>query len=185
MRRVVQWFRNQEVPLLKKIGAVFLAIVPMMLVGPIFGSGAFILAFLALTFLAYRAADEIKTLDYAETKTQNRKALLQRIKQALGGEAAYNAIPVLDLGNRYHLSPQDLGNPIMKGADNDRPFICLKCHDRGHPEAQQVIYLGESIGDWGIISHYADLNTLNANERQFEDFCKIVSGQHNRYILAR
>lgn len=69
----------------------------------------------------------------ARIATADQEASFRAIQEALGGEEAFNQLPVLDIGDRVgttdyidFITPEDLSAPVMRGVDlSERPFISL------------------------------------------------------------
>lgn len=152
MRRLVQYLRNSEIPLIKKVSLLFFAAFfttfPVLILGHLLGQPLIVFTAVALgallwghsegTKLDRAEANRIRAVREAEKALEEQRASLAKMKEAFGGEAAYNVFPNLDIGSRMgstgyldFLRPQDLTHPIMKGADSyGRPFVAIKVHLR-------------------------------------------------------
>ena len=171
MEKIVHWLRNDQNPLFLRVGAVALALIGTLGVAllvaadiAILGGYSFLVcasvlvptAFAlmgAATFIAskrlaegVRAAQEeakIKEAEIIASSTEFARHALDCIKEAVGGEEAFNRLPILDLGTRTSpsglldfLTPNDLREPVMKGTDAaGRHFIALRLQVPGsnHP----------------------------------------------------
>lgn len=175
MQNIVAWLKSDETPLLIKAGAVFIGVIATIAVGIASGYPLFISAIILIptTVWAAFAWHQLSSKENAALEATTAAALFtqrdreaqlsfQVIKEAVGGEAVFNALPILDLGNRTgdtgyldFLRPNELTHSIMRGTDaGARPFICLKLNapsDEGLPPHQTVITFFQRYstgGEW-------------------------------------
>ncbi len=145
MQRLVKLFRSDQTSLICKIALVaapliaFVGVglltgllIPFTIAAGVLSAGLGIWAGLELNNLGTREKEEA-TLRQAEL-AKGREEAFQAMKEAVGGSAAFDRLPVLDIGTRTgdtgyldFLRPSDLSQSIMRGADRlGRPFIALK-----------------------------------------------------------
>ncbi|HEX2582659.1 MAG TPA: hypothetical protein VHL30_00905 [Chlamydiales bacterium] len=142
MNRIVQWFRDEETSTVLKVGA--LALAALALIGSCFLT-------LPLALWAWRewnvlkiqegrmTDEEVAVAVQALSMVENSNATtLEKMQAAVGGEAAYNQLPNLELaedcsytGYIDWLKPKDLPFPVMKGILIGRPFIAMKIKGEG------------------------------------------------------
>lgn len=148
MGRIIRYLRNAENPLLLKIGAIFLAAAAMIVATVLFKIKLTIAAIVVLPMLIWGRTEWMALTNQENAAIASAEARRQRLieqqtsftamQEACGGEAAFNQLPVLDIGNREgstgyidFLRPADLTAPIMRGTDRyGRPFISMKLHER-------------------------------------------------------
>ncbi|MBS0649845.1 MAG: hypothetical protein JSR93_01665 [Verrucomicrobia bacterium] len=120
------------------------------------------------------SANATRTAALIALQAQEAQQAFQAVKEAVGGEAAFNAFPVLDLGNRTgatgyldFLQSNELTHSFMRGSDaGARPFISLKLNvpsGEGRPPHQTVITFFQRYstgGEWTWGSR--NYNTHNA-----------------------
>ena len=142
MERIVQWLTSYKTPLLLKIGAVALTVIATAAVGILVGYPLLVSAIVLIPTtiwalivwarLALKESGEAIAEIVADAE-ESRQAV-SNIQNAVGGEAAFNQLPVLDIGNHTgatgyidFLEPNDLRESVMRGTDAaGRPFISLK-----------------------------------------------------------
>jgi hypothetical protein len=189
MESIVAWLRNDETPLVLKAGTVFTVVIATIATGIATGYPLLVAAIVLVPTTIW-AAIAWHQLSSKENAAQEASINAQRItaqiasranaaqqafraiKEAVGGEAAFNALPVLDLGQHTgstgyldFLRPNDLTHSIMRGADaGGRPFISLKLNtpsDPGHPPHQTAITFFQRFATggewtWGSSSYHGD-----------------------------
>lgn len=147
MNKIVQWLRSDENSLVLKIAAVFVVSLGVIGTGFLTGHVILVSSLIAIPVLIWAAFEwynltnrENAAIERAELAARQRALALsqanafQLMQNAVGGEAAFNQYPILDIGNRRgatgyldFLTTQDLTHPIMRGVDSaGRPFISLK-----------------------------------------------------------
>ena len=160
MQSAVQWFRKGQTPLILKIGAVALPVIATVGIGVLVGHPLLVSAIvlIPLTICAlvalYQLVDKednarraarwaaIEAAEVVERAAQAQEAL-RNIQEAVGGEEAFNRLPVLNLGNRNgptgyldFLQPNELTQPVMRGIDAaGRPFISLRLRSNTPPHS--------------------------------------------------
>jgi hypothetical protein len=177
MEAFVSWLRNDETPLLYKIGAIALPVILGYAIGVLIGYPLLIAACVTLTFgsLAYSALRALEgRVETARERTEfnllcarNAATALTNMKNAVGGEEAFNALPELNLGDRTgstgyidFLEYEDLSHSVMRGVDaGGRPFISLKVQSNIANARPFVITLFQRYaqgGEWSYGSTFGD-----------------------------
>lgn len=176
MGRIIRYLRDDGNPLLLKIGTLFAASTALFAAVIYFQIKMTIAALVVLPVLIW-ARVEWSALNNLENAAQERaEARRQRLidqqtaftamKEAFGGEAAFNQLSVLDIGNRMgstgyidFLQTGDLTAPIMRGQDRyGRPFISIKLRDRAS-RLESVITFFQRYDEGGRWSYGGELPT--------------------------
>lgn len=144
MKRIVQWLRNEDNPLLLKIFAVACASAAVVtaasltghviIVSLIVGLPTLIWAGIEWQMLVDQEKEAAEAAEMAKRRAIQQAESLQKMQDAVGGQAVFNAYPELDLAGRRgstdyidFLSPHELTHSVMRGIDRfQRPFISLK-----------------------------------------------------------
>lgn len=131
IEEIVSWLRSDETPLVYKIGAIALPVILSYALGALLGYPLLTMTLVSLTIgiAAYIALD---TLNGREQLAQETATSLTLIKNAIGGEEAFQALPELDLSDRSwwlldFVRPWNLSHSVMRGVERTgRPCISLK-----------------------------------------------------------
>ena len=208
MERIVQWLSSDETSLLIKIGAVAMAVIATVGVGILVGYPLLISAIVLIpttiwavvsgVLLARREIQAANAATHAVNSTplgtlppeqeliQNAtreapRQALRNIQEAVGGEGAFNRLPVLDLANLsndsgppdFHrfdnrnshperpplLYPNDLTHSVMRGTFNEgRPFIAIKLRSNATNDLNPTFVMtffqrrtGEGLWAWSSV----------------------------------
>lgn len=99
---------------------------------------------------------------------QRKENTLTNVKNIFGGEAAWDALPIINIGNQRgardgyidFLRLEDLPHPIMRGIDPfNRPFLCLKLRklDPGATNYPRVsTFVLNEVGGWNCVRRLPD-----------------------------
>jgi len=141
MRWAVEWSLSPNTPLLYKVaaaGLVVLGLAASVISAPAVG---LLGCFIVVKFLEQRSqilgdeANRIQKVERAKALVLEQKEALQAMKEAVGGEEAWQAIPILDTGKAcgstgYLSCDIPIWNSIVKGVDAaNRPFLALKLRE--------------------------------------------------------
>lgn len=128
--KVFCWLRSDENAMLYRIGALALPLIVGYGIGLLIGYPTLVPTMVALTtcFSVFLGWISISVREFLIAKTA------ANVKNAFGGEEAFNALPQLNLGGRPFngdyldfLQVEDLPHSVVKGIDGfGRPFISLK-----------------------------------------------------------
>lgn len=170
METMVTALRSDETPLIVKIAIVACPILIGHLVGTLAGNALLLTAVvvLPLTIWALFALHQLKM---RESEILDQAARFNDVKEALGGEEAFNRIP--ELNSAHFLRPDGRISPsieanqmehsVMRGTDlAGRPFICLKICSRGDDEPsvtvlfQQYANAGLWLSTYSVLDNFAD-----------------------------
>lgn len=196
MQSIVAWLKNDETPLTLKAVAVFAGVIATVAAGFAIGYPLLVSAIVLIptTVWAAFAWNQLSSKESAAqeassnaqriaaqiaSRANEAQQAFQAIKEAVGGEAAFNALPVLDIGDRTggtgyldFLQPNDLTHSVMRGADaGGRPFISLKLNvpsQSRHPSYQTVITFFQRFatgGEWTWGSQNYHGNPVNFGNR--------------------
>lgn len=200
IEEIVSWLRSDETPLVYKIGAIALPVILSYALGALLGYPFLTATFVGLTIgiVAYTA---LGTLNGRELFAQETATSLTLIKNAIGGEEAFQALPELDLSNRTwqlldFLRPGNLSHSVMKGVERSgMPCISLKLRANS-PNAPQepfivTFFLLPPHGAWCYATQTiriedAEGNPLFNDRLRAEDFTAIhqIVVERNHPILS-
>jgi hypothetical protein len=145
MQSVVKLFREDRNPLICKIAVVAAPLIAFVGIGLL--TGLVVPLTIAATILTaglgiWAGIEWNNLVTYEKEQTalgkaglaKERASAFQAMQEAVGGSAAFNRLPILDIGARTgdtgyldFLRPSDLSQSIMRGSDKlGRPFIALK-----------------------------------------------------------
>ena len=144
IEELASWLRSDETPLIYKIGAIALPVILGYAIGAVIGYPLLTAAIVtlaagtvALIGFCTLMSREQSALDVAERSrilAQEMATAFTNMKNAVGGEEAFNALPEFQMGDQMgstgcldFLRPADLSHSVMRGTDRiGRPFISLK-----------------------------------------------------------
>ena len=191
MEELAFWLRSDETPLIYKIGAIALPVILGYAIGALIGYPLLIAtcvtlsfgmaAYAALRSLARREETAQEATEFRLLLARNAATALTHMKNAVGGEEAFNALPELNLGNRTgrtgyidFLEPEELSHSVMRGVDAaGRPFISLKVRSN-QPNAQAfVITLFQRYAQGGEWSYGSTFGGRFFNDRLRTDHTAI------------
>lgn len=202
MNRIVQWFRDETVPVLQKIGMAALGVLATLAFGFIIGKKLLVCTVVTVITLLWakresseldrkeaRAAEEVRA---AARTLEEQNASLARMKELFGGAAAFEALPNLDLGGRMgdtgyidFLHPADLAHPIMKGNDKfGRPFFAMKVHPRDDLAVEGVFVGFQRFTEGGRWDYKGVNQQWEDAAVRMEEIRQIRTGQHPNFVLA-
>ncbi len=202
MNKIVEWVRDETVPLYKKIGMAALGIIAALALGFVIGKKILVCAVVTVITLVWAKREtnvlnqkEAKMVEEAQAAARalaEQNGSLARIKETFGGVEAYDAIPNLDLrermgiaGNIDFLQPDDLAAPVMKGNDKfGRPFIAIRAtHRNGNLRCVLVAFQRFTEGGlWvyqGLNGQWEDA----LDQTRINEIRQIRTNEHPNFVI--
>lgn len=190
METAVQWLTSDETPTLYKIGALALPLILSYAIGTLIGYPLLSSAIIVLPTSLYALVAWISLnarRNEVQECAQSIASELNNIRTAVGGVEAFNALPVLDIGDRIgdtgyldFIQPEHMPHSVMRGTDSvGRPFISLKIRSNSprEPDGQDpfvITFFQRFINkaDW-TFCRYSGYDPIGpAGERIFGDFVR-------------
>jgi len=203
MNQIVEWIRDDSVPLLQKVGMAALGILSTLAIGYVVGKMFLVTTVVTVITLLWAKREAVETdrkeaqmieeAKTAEKMLAEQRAALEKVKELLGGNEAYEALPNLDLGGRMgdrgyidFLEPEDLAHPLMKGNDKfGRPFFALKIHSNDPVPAQGVLIGFQKYTEGGLWVYKGTNGRFDEiKDREFNEIRQIRTNQHPAFRLA-
>lgn len=105
---------------------------------------------------ATRVRESIRALEIEEAQSQQES--FRAIQETVGGEEAFNQLPILDIGDRVgedenidFLTVEDLSAPVMRGTDRfGRPFVAFHMQSDGADGVMTLFQSNQRGGMWMI-----------------------------------
>lgn len=189
MESMVISLRGDDTPLFVKISILALPILIGHLLGTLMGNLLLTIPIVVLPVTIY-ALFAWHQLNIRESFVLDTAARFHDVKEALGGEEAFNRIPELRtahyigfLGISPPIEADQMEHSVMRGTDTaDRPFICLKVcsHVDDEPSVNILYQQYANAGRW--LSTYSVLD--NFSEALAEIRSLVVDQNHPQLRLA-